>query len=88
MFSCRISCFDLKRKFYFYILLFLGGLPIHPSRDDHISIANRQAVTYNNYVREFLDFSLQELVGIEDDFGHNTISNQYRNPLKKKLVRA
>ena len=26
MFSCRISCFDLKRKFYFYILLFLGGI--------------------------------------------------------------
>ncbi|WP_216937219.1 MULTISPECIES: integrase family protein [unclassified Acinetobacter] len=57
---------------------------IHPSRDDQISITHRQAVTYNNYVREFLDFSLQELVGIEDDFGHNTIPNQYRNPLKKK----
>jgi adenine deaminase len=28
MFSCRISCFYLKRKFYFYTLLFLGGITI------------------------------------------------------------
>jgi len=26
MFSCRISCSNLKRKFYFYFLLFLGGI--------------------------------------------------------------
>ncbi|WP_333877015.1 gamma-mobile-trio integrase GmtZ [Methylobacter sp.] len=57
---------------------------IRPSIKSCEAISQRQAVTYNNYIKEFLDYCLSELVGVEDDYGHIVIPQRYRNPIKLK----
>jgi putative redox protein len=54
MFSCRISCFYLKRKFYFYTLLFLGGITEHVQVDLALNPNGEPESGQNNIERKII----------------------------------
>ncbi|WP_125783074.1 gamma-mobile-trio integrase GmtZ [Pseudoalteromonas rubra] len=57
---------------------------INPSKSYIDPVGKRQAITYNNYLQQFLTYVMEDLVGVEDDFGNLTIPHKYRNPFSIK----